>query len=350
MGGEIMLLSITLTVSDVFSPDTLKSAEIIWIPIIVAVLSSSVIVGIFQFIQWSKDRKTSNITSERKEWRNYLRDIAEGLQVAESQPELDLLLTKLKVRINPKGMINNSVSQLNIIEKAESFKKDCYIWKIIRDLESPTDSFCQKKELIQGLIESISILIKYDWDRSKEEITSSKYGKCKIYFYTYFTLLLISIITYISLSEQSNLTLFILIALFVILPLLIQYIRYYITKKIDMNKNIIESNYKIDGYIKRSLYLNNQISTFIIYIILLFIYSVISVNYYYEIGQNQFQPFLIIDLFLMIVFAVLFYFKLGRLFIIGRFYTIEYYITLTEDIFKRLSPTLEEQIEHSNED
>lgn len=184
-------------------------------------LSSTVIVGIIGFVQWRHDKNLKHITEERKAWRDDLRNIAVILQTA-NEDDLKKVLTALKVRINTLGYVfnknDNSIKSLvdklntianeledinnnpnimnnNLKRKSKKLKakiikfnhelenindnlngnlnddyflKDAYLWESIESLENP--SIEERQEKIDNLIVEISLLLKYDWERSKNEV------------------------------------------------------------------------------------------------------------------------------------------------------------------------------------
>lgn len=131
-------------------------------------LESVVIAAIFSgLVSYIISRRQGNlqyITSERKEWREKMREIASELNGA-SYNETLKVLTKLKVRINAFG--NNKVSI--------DYSDDAHIWEIISELETkkPTKEILALEQ--KQLIDYISLLLKFDWERSKKEIRGNAY-------------------------------------------------------------------------------------------------------------------------------------------------------------------------------
>ena len=106
-------------------------------------------------------RKSSNltyITNERKEWRDSIRKIADELEKS-SYKEREQVLVRLKTRINAYG------------EESKDKVKDAHIWKLIKEIEK-----CKKNEydrLKKKMIFYLSVLLKYDWERSKKEVSGN---------------------------------------------------------------------------------------------------------------------------------------------------------------------------------
>lgn len=131
--------------------------------IIVALITG--IISIFTlFLKTNRESKLSRITDERTKWREGIRTIAEKISVGENshkqEETLSILLTELKVRINPYGRYKNS------------YLKDSHIWNCISNIENCIEKDkdadkvnVEKKKLINYL----SLLLKYDWERSKKE-------------------------------------------------------------------------------------------------------------------------------------------------------------------------------------
>lgn len=159
-------------------------------------LSSAVVVAILNNIviifNHNKDSKLQHITAERSTWRNEIKSIA--LELEESNSEnIKSALTKLKVRINAYGLHPDGKYPDN--DKLDFFK-DEHLWKVISNIENLKDD-SKLKDNKTILINSLSCLLKFDWERSKEEVTSSKISYISIVF------LLFSICSYIGINFKS---------------------------------------------------------------------------------------------------------------------------------------------------
>lgn len=129
---------------------------------------AALITGILSFIsalmKSNKEGKLSRITDERKMWRDEIRQIAQEISMIDvndldkqkNKNHFSELLTKLKVRINSRGFHKENILQ------------DSHIWKSIINLENRNT--CTKLE-IDKLIHYLSALLKYDWERSKMEVS-----------------------------------------------------------------------------------------------------------------------------------------------------------------------------------
>jgi len=139
--------------------------------VIALILSSSVLSAIISnlfsiFSNRRKDR-VENITKERKVWRDELRKISSKISKCQNDNDLKQAIDKLKVRINPHGLVIKSDS------------KDCYIWEQIDKFEThvfktnSTESNIGIEQYKNIFIGFISCLLKDDWERSKREIKSN---------------------------------------------------------------------------------------------------------------------------------------------------------------------------------
>lgn len=136
---------------------------------------AAVITGLISFISAmvssNKEAQLSRITDERKAWREEIRRIAEELSIINIDNDKDklnliVLLTKLKIRINSRGFLTqDSSNELDYL-------KDSHIWNSIHILEQE-ETHTNKKLFnneIRKLINYLSALLKYDWERSKLEV------------------------------------------------------------------------------------------------------------------------------------------------------------------------------------
>lgn len=120
---------------------------------------SAIISGCVAVLNFKRQNNLQYVTGERKAWREEIRKIAQDLYGMSYKETLEILV-RLKVRINAFG--NN--------EKGTMYMYDAHIWKLIADIEEKKCS----KELLrlkqQQLIEYLSLLLKFDWERSKKEV------------------------------------------------------------------------------------------------------------------------------------------------------------------------------------
>ncbi len=123
---------------------------------------STIITTIFNQYNNRKNNTLKYITEERKKWRETIRSISEKIQTCEfhgqDEKNIEKYLVELKLNINSCGWGSKN-----------DIKEDAYIWDEINQIRrvENEDYFKKYKEL---LIYYISIMLKEDWDRSKNEV------------------------------------------------------------------------------------------------------------------------------------------------------------------------------------
>lgn len=158
-----------------------------WKTVLTSSVIAAIITGLLSLITNISNQKNNSkikyVTEERKNWRIEIREICEKLNNAESKDAVQTQLIKLKVKINAFGntdiydecyknyndckMNNIDLDRKNLIQLTQYFKNDGHIWKQIHKIES-NDNFVKRDICI--LIEYLSYLLKYDWERSKSEV------------------------------------------------------------------------------------------------------------------------------------------------------------------------------------
>lgn len=135
---------------------------------IIKLLSSGLVVAIvtslFNFVTSQRADSLKYITEERRKWREELRVIALELECADFD-SIKPILTKIKVRVNAYGNIPGS-----------SLKEDKHIWEEINLISNSVrdnniENFNFHKEQLGFYI---SMLLKYDWERAKYEVSGQK--------------------------------------------------------------------------------------------------------------------------------------------------------------------------------
>lgn len=129
-----------------------------------SVVLSAIVSGVITYIIANKKSKLQYITDERKKWRNKIRIIAKKLHNASYADTLSIL-TELKVRLNAFGAN----------ECSKQYNKDVHIWQIINEIETTKQSKLNLIAKQEELIEYLALLLKADWERSKQEVTGNKY-------------------------------------------------------------------------------------------------------------------------------------------------------------------------------
>lgn len=123
---------------------------------------STIITTIFNQYNNRKNNTLKYITEERKKWRDTIRLISEKIQACEfsgqDEKNIEKYLVELELNINSCGWGNK-----------KDIKEDAYIWDEINQVKKVDNEgdFKKHKEL---LIYYISIMLKEDWDRSKNEV------------------------------------------------------------------------------------------------------------------------------------------------------------------------------------
>lgn len=114
------------------------------------------------YLTFRNSSKLTYITQERKEWRAEIRKITEELEEC-SYKNRKRVLVKLKTRINAYGKFENRTNN-----EGDPLK-DAHIWDCIQMIA--TCSKNEYDELREQLIELLSLLLKDDWERAKQEVT-----------------------------------------------------------------------------------------------------------------------------------------------------------------------------------
>lgn len=114
-----------------------------------------VVTAILSYVTFRKSVKLKYITKERTKWRSAIRKIVTKLELC-PYDKRNQILVSLKTRINAYGIDQNKLNA------------DAHIWKLIDKI-----NICREEEyanLKEQLIYYLSLLLKYDWERSKSEV------------------------------------------------------------------------------------------------------------------------------------------------------------------------------------
>lgn len=163
-----------------------------WELILTSTVIATIVSGLFAFYQNYRSNKISKITDERKAWRDDIRIISKNIMAYTNEHKLEKEITKLKVKINAYGNSTFydkkdpeiSTNKIKLCEKIKIKKQkrkqdvlqtkyyinDSHIWKQIHILENNNYEQKDKKKLVDYL----SYLLKYDWERAKSEILIDK--------------------------------------------------------------------------------------------------------------------------------------------------------------------------------
>ena len=145
-----------------------------WITIIFSsTLISVIITTISSYIMKTRTDELENITKKREEWRNKIQLIAIEIEQS-SLAEIHIPLSKLKLNINAYG--NLAGREWRDKKKLDFFKEE-HIWQLIYLIEEDCIKNEDKKkfeEYRRTLIHFLSLLLKFDWEKSKQEIKKPK--------------------------------------------------------------------------------------------------------------------------------------------------------------------------------
>ena len=114
----------------------------------------AILSAILVFVNNSKRNQLDYITKERSEWRKSIKLIIVDLLDGKNRKSA---VSRLKSQINPYGFDMN-VKYIN-----EYYMKDGHIWDLLSD-------FDYSEEKSQKLSQYLELLLKYDWERSKNEV------------------------------------------------------------------------------------------------------------------------------------------------------------------------------------
>lgn len=144
--------------------------------VITIFLSSSaisvIITAIFNIFIERNKRKFSGITDRRAEWRKEIKKIILDINNSKNIKDLKSCSDALKTEINPFG-INKTIMDENQNYNIHAFKEDAYIWEVIKEIDS-ADSNKYFEKLKEKIRFYLAVLLKYDWEKSKKEISGSK--------------------------------------------------------------------------------------------------------------------------------------------------------------------------------
>lgn len=137
-------------------------------------MSSVVIVAIIGWLQGNKENKLSYITGERGIWRKELKECMASFQTSDIK-DLDVWLVRLKINLNGYGCHNSGEYPEDMYL---DFFRDEHIWKLIDSLETELrKSDCSEEKVNRDkekIVQCVTILLKFDWERSKREVKVNK--------------------------------------------------------------------------------------------------------------------------------------------------------------------------------
>lgn len=139
--------------------------------LIEVLLSSAVIVAVIQYFQGEKNNKLQYITEERAKWRKEIKEIITEIGIADFQT-IEKCLTDLGKNLNaygycPEGRYEND--KLDFLKDEHIWREMDIIQKAVNEHNMP--NFEKSKK---NLIHYLFLLLKFDWERSKQEIKGEK--------------------------------------------------------------------------------------------------------------------------------------------------------------------------------
>lgn len=154
--------------------------------VIPSIIGSSVLTAIinnyFVSVANKKNSSLENITKERDLWRKKLRELVKRISALDYQQknEIQLCINEIIVSINPFG--KSTWSEWNDKSISSWTKNDGYLWEDIEKINKKIkkgDSYSEKEweEDKDSLVYNVSILLKLDWERSKDEIKGNTLRK-----------------------------------------------------------------------------------------------------------------------------------------------------------------------------
>ncbi|MCB5007491.1 hypothetical protein LGW19_09810 [Streptococcus mutans] len=132
----------------------MKTDEII--KLIAAFGIGTIVSAIFSFIKSIKRNQLDYITKERSEWRKGIRKIIVKL-LGSDLDKKKIAVNQLKTQLNPYGF------RRNYKYGKDYYMADGHIWDELEDFD-----FSENR--IQRIVQYLVLLLKFDWERSKDEV------------------------------------------------------------------------------------------------------------------------------------------------------------------------------------
>ena len=142
-----------------------------WENILPSTIIAAVVTGIIELVKMNNSNKATYIISQREEWREKIRDIADDIYKAD-QKTIGVSLTKLKTRINSYGTVKEKIYSDKERANREYYLKDGHIYEVIKKLEDKKTNSDFKKQKSK-LIDYLTLLLKFDWERAKIESSTN---------------------------------------------------------------------------------------------------------------------------------------------------------------------------------
>lgn len=200
------------------------------------ILSSAVIVGFIDMIIHNKSNKLQYITAERSKWREELKQCALQLEECKSyDKKCKKIFAKLKANLNSYGYCADGEypedRKLNLMQ-------DQHIWKAMYLIEQGIVEFYEGKKHMQ---EYLSLLLKFDWERSKEEADVD--GSLIISIVSYGLIILISIVFRIDAFDEGEFVMELDAIMSVLMALSLPFLCLWGTRFLDSVKNFRDNKW-----------------------------------------------------------------------------------------------------------
>lgn len=236
----------------------------------------SILSAILVFVNNSKKNQLDYITKERAEWRKSIKLIIVDLLDGKNRKSA---VSRLKSQINPYG------SDMNVKYINEYYMNDGHIWDLLSD-------FDYSEEKSQKLSQYLELLLKYDWERSKNEIAI---GRVALWNLLRWGLIFLNTIMFFWANNVNNI-LNIYLSVFSIVFLILQYFLIKLLSKLNFDS----PKEKIILFL-----------SFIIVFIFPYVYSlyltIILLNFYNLIKVNLLIDILPVILVLIIISSEIFF-------------------------------------------
>lgn len=148
-----------------------------WETILTSGVIAAIVAGIIELFKLNNSNKATFVIKQREEWREKIREIATDIDQANTY-SISRHLVELKTRINAYGNKEFPAFQNDPQKLYEYYMKDGHIHTVIDKLEQKEEFETNKKKLVCYL----SNLLKFDWERSKQEAIFNKTYVISIFF------------------------------------------------------------------------------------------------------------------------------------------------------------------------
>lgn len=145
---------------------------------------AAIVSGVVSFMQFERGNSIKHITGERSAWRIEMKTAIVNLRKAFAEDpnsfEVEEALACIETRLNPYGKHSREVVLTDFkrvedltrqaSEETLYFFRDGHVWRAFEKFKSERST-----SSLDDLIDYLTMLLKYDWERSKSEILANKY-------------------------------------------------------------------------------------------------------------------------------------------------------------------------------